>query len=177
MKPHLSFIVAFGLGLCIAASLFSLVSIAGGGWNDKEKVEEDGRITPSGAQRQLLRTLKKISDQQALLQEQLQQRSQEFAVQQRTPIALPLDLASLRQNGEFQPIKGEGPNNDHCVIQHPFLEADQIYHLVKLWWSANCSANTTKFKKCTFRSIGRHLLHHAIQQDRTLVTLQIGAMD
>lgn len=172
MKCNLSF---FGLGLCLAISLFSLANIEVGR-KDKERLED---LIPPDA-RQMLRHIESVSkqiqtlsNQHAMLQEHLRKRPnrQPYSVS-----STQTDIVVPQKTSGFEPIKGEGPN-DQCVIEFPFLEPDDVYHLIKLWWSANCPANIPQFPRCTFRSIGRLLLHHAIQQGRTLVTLQIGAMD
>jgi hypothetical protein len=68
-------------------------------------------------------------------------------------------------------------NPDDCYPRYPILSGDQVYHLVNLWFQANCPSNVPNAKSCKFHSIGRYLLNHAIKHDMTLLTVQIGAMD
>lgn len=45
--------------------------------------------------------------------------------------------------------------------------------MTKYWHEFNCPGK----QSCTFASIGQHLLNHAVQHNRHLLTVQIGAMD
>ena len=49
----------------------------------------------------------------------------------------------------------------------------EIRRIVNYWHSFNCPRPAS----CKFASVGQHLLHLAAQQNETLLTLQIGAMD
>lgn len=62
--------------------------------------------------------------------------------------------------------------NDHMPYPD-LLEFDEIYSILNYWHEFNCPLQNT----CTFISIGQHLLHHAIEKKKTLLTLQVGAMD
>jgi hypothetical protein len=53
------------------------------------------------------------------------------------------------------------------------MELEEIQSVLKHWYEFNCPRE----KSCTFASIGQHLLHHAIKIKKTLLTVQVGAMD
>ena len=53
------------------------------------------------------------------------------------------------------------------------MQLQEIRDVVKYWYGFNCPHKSS----CKFASIGQHLLHHAIQRNETLLTVQVGAMD
>mmetsp|Transcript_29337 Transcript_29337/g.32932 ORF Transcript_29337/g.32932 Transcript_29337/m.32932 type:complete len:442 (+) Transcript_29337:57-1382(+) len=53
------------------------------------------------------------------------------------------------------------------------LSMEDIRDVVKYWYKFNCPLKQT----CILSSLGQHLLHAAIQQNKTMLTVQIGAMD
>ena len=63
-------------------------------------------------------------------------------------------------------------SNDHLPYSE-LLGFEAIRSVLKFWYEFNCPQKTS----CTFLSIGQHLLHHAIKQNQTLLTVQVGAMD
>ena len=50
---------------------------------------------------------------------------------------------------------------------------EDIRDVVKYWYKCNCPLSQT----CILSSLGQHLLHASIQQNKTMLTVQIGAMD
>lgn len=72
-------------------------------------------------------------------------------------------------------------SNDH--LPYPELMGlEEIYSVLKYWYEFNCvevDADTGEKAaySCNFHSIGQHLLHHAIERNETLLTVQVGAMD
>lgn len=71
----------------------------------------------------------------------------------------------------------ENEIGEQCHPTYPLASTDQIHHLAKLWSTFNCPKNVEQAPKCNFVSLGRHLLDHAINNNVTLLTVQIGAMD
>jgi len=60
------------------------------------------------------------------------------------------------------------------------MRSDDIYSSLNFWYEFNCfgeGESAVRKKSCSFGSIGQHLLHHAIQRDETLLTVQVGAMN
>ena len=49
----------------------------------------------------------------------------------------------------------------------------ELHSIVDHWHEINCPDKST----CRFSSIGQHLLHIAMKRNRTLLTVQVGAMD
>uniref|UniRef100_A0A7S1Z3L5 Methyltransferase FkbM domain-containing protein n=1 Tax=Ditylum brightwellii TaxID=49249 RepID=A0A7S1Z3L5_9STRA len=65
--------------------------------------------------------------------------------------------------------------NDHFPPSE-FMGLEEILPVLKAWHDSNC-VPYIKGQNCLFASIGQHLLHHAIQQNKTFFTVQVGAMD
>lgn len=159
---YLKGIVAIGLGLYLATFLFSFSNV-----NVAAQLEAQQYETPdTGCQPMRVGS----GQQQQLQQDQKQQEQDQEEPQQREEATLAAEPLS-----PYHPIPTGNPKD--CIPDHPFFSADQLYDLIQLWYVANCPANIPKYKRCKFRSIGRYLLSHAIQYQKTLLTVQIGAMD
>ena len=53
------------------------------------------------------------------------------------------------------------------------VSLDEVRSILKYWIEYNCPSS----KQCRFSSIGQHLLQYAINHNKTLLTVQFGAMD
>ena len=62
--------------------------------------------------------------------------------------------------------------NNH-VPPSRLMQLQEVRDMAKNWHASNCPGSET----CKFASIGQNLLHHAIQRNETLLTVQVGAMD
>lgn len=62
---------------------------------------------------------------------------------------------------------------DRTLPPSEILDLDEIYSIIKYWHEFNCPAEP----RCNLESISQHLLHHAIELNKTLITAQVGAMD
>jgi hypothetical protein len=87
--------------------------------------------------------------------------------------ALPnkISPAQVTQQSRKSSITG-----DRCP-QYPLMTSDHVYHLIELWFEANCPINVQKAESCRFVTLGQYLLNHAIRHGLTLLTVEIGAMD
>ena len=65
--------------------------------------------------------------------------------------------------------------NDHQPYSE-LMGLGEVQSVLNYWYGFNCAKGSNK-NSCNFDSIGQHLLHHAIQRNQTLLTVQVGAMD
>ena len=75
------------------------------------------------------------------------------------------------QHGKDTDDTNNSPRN--LLPPRELLSLEEIHQVVQYFYTFNCPLK----ESCKFGSLGQHLLHAAIQQNKTLLTVQIGAMD
>eukprot|EP00980_Cylindrotheca_fusiformis_P011670 scaffold2756_cov105-Cylindrotheca_fusiformis.AAC.1 len=160
---HLVALVAAAIFVSMGVSFFGLFKAVG-----NEPLSQQS-VNFQDSQRQIHESQLKVQKQQEELLHQ-QQQLLELQHQQRT-------TKSSLVNAVDNRIPAVVDQPGECHPRFPILTQNQIYNLVKLWFDAYCPIDRPKAADCKFISIGRYLLDHAIKHDRTLLTVQIGAMD
>lgn len=99
-----------------------------------------------------------------------------------------IEVASVKTSGAFDIRKVcqsssssmKISTNDRRLLPYSELMGlEEIRSVLNDWYKSNCQKGMGEANKhsCSFASIGQHLLHHAIELNQTLLTVQVGAMD